>query len=127
MDLALPNAPKAVVANGMAFQALFLGANTYGTVRSGEDVNITCSDGTIVGKVQSVSVGPMAQFLGTGLMHAANVGKPGGDVRSVIDDLEARYVSGKDTKKALDPRTLYTAVIVAVPYVPPVAVVPPAV
>lgn len=117
MDITI-NAPKAVVQNGMGFFDLFLGADKFSEVRNGEAVTITATDGTVEGTVSSVQIGVLGQFLGAGVPHVTNLGRAQ-DVRNIVDALEAR---APKTKGVVDPRTLYTAVYVTVPYAAPTPV-----
>jgi hypothetical protein len=121
MDITV-NAPKALVQTGAGFFELFLGADAYATYRNGEAVKITTTDGEVEGTVVNVAIGPLGQFLGMGQPHVSALGKAY-DVRNLVDALEARAPKGK-AAAAIDPRTLYTAVYVNVPYVAPVFAVP---
>jgi hypothetical protein len=114
MDITV-NAPKALVQTGAGFFELFLGADAYSTYRNGEVAKITTTDGVVEGTVTNVAIGPLGQFLGMGQPHVSAVGKAY-DVRNLVDVLEAR---APKNKAAIDPRTLYTAVYVNVPYVAP--------
>lgn len=126
MDINLPNTNKAAISNGMGFFELFLGVDSYTSVRSGETVKITTADGVVEGKVSAIELGPLGRFFSQGVPHTSSLGR-GYDVRALADSLEDRYpakVKGND--KALDPRTIYTQVVVQVPYVAPVVSAPTA-
>lgn len=115
------NATKASIQNGMGLFDLYLGAETYGAVRTGEKVEITCTDGETEGTIQSVQIGPLGQFLQGPATFVDLAGRVS-DLRSLVDALETRYPPTK-TNKSLDPRTLYTAVFVSVPYAQPTGTV----
>ncbi|TXN08943.1 hypothetical protein FV222_00285 [Methylobacterium sp. WL103] len=122
MDITV-NASKNVIPVGMSFFEVFLGADTYASTRTGDAVKVTTADGDVDATVQSVQIGPLGQFLGQGVPHVSNLGRAH-DVRSMCDAIEKRYpASKKANKEALDPRTLYTAVIVAIPAPTPVAAI----
>ncbi|MCP1540128.1 hypothetical protein [Methylorubrum extorquens] len=126
MDINLPNANSSAVQNGMGFFELFLGIDAYSANRVGDTVKITTKDGTVEGSVSSVTIGPMGQFLGMGAPHVSAIGRAP-DVRTTVDALEERYPAKvKGNEKALDPRTIYTAVYVSVPYVSPGMIPTPA-
>lgn len=114
MNFELPNANVFNFYVGNVFNHLYLGAEVYGTARSGDEVVVTVKDGTVTCVIDSVQIGPMGQFLGQGAQNSANIGR-GSDVRNIVDELEKRYPASKPANaKALDPRTVYTAAFLKV-------------
>lgn len=112
-DVSLADLPR-----GTGFQVLAKGSEIYCLgLRTGAPVTLVAKDGEIdVNIAQSVMIGPLANFINTGSMGMTShyASKQGRDPLGMFDSLEAVYP--KDAK-AVDPRTIYTAITLeAIPY-----------
>lgn len=119
MKITLSTVTKSALPAGRVFMVLDRGPDAYCNLRAGNSLDLVVDDGTVTGTVVGVSVGPLCNHFNPAQLgqpaHYAVVPQPNGmpgDVRDMVDALEKQFP--KDAK-AIDPRTIYSAVQVQLP------------